>query len=124
MSLLQRLFASVPEIDVAQAEVTEARAHLLGTIEEIQQRLAPRNLVDEAITQVRTKSADLAESAGRTVRERPATIATGAAGLALLLAHKPLGRLASKFLRHREETPERIARSTPNTPASKKGRAP
>jgi hypothetical protein len=124
MSLLQRLFANVPEVDVACAEVKEARSHLLGTIEEIQARLAPRNLVDEAMEQVRTRSIDFAETAGRTLRERPMTMAAGVTGLALLLAHKPLGRLAAKILRRDEETPERIVRSTRNTlPASKKGRA-
>jgi predicted transcriptional regulator len=125
MSLLQRLFSNVAEVDVACAEVTQARSHLLGTIEEIQARLAPRNIVDEAMEQLRMRSVDFAKNAGRTARERPMTVVASVTGLALLLAHKPLGRLVAKILRRNDETEERIGRSTRNTPhASEKGRTP
>jgi ElaB/YqjD/DUF883 family membrane-anchored ribosome-binding protein len=95
MSVFKRLFSNVSEVDVAQSEVDNARGRLMATIEQIQQRIAPSTLMDEAIDQVKTRSAELAQSAGQVVRERPATVAAAAAGIGLLLAAKPLSKLFS-----------------------------
>ena len=93
MSVLKRLFSNINDVDVAQSRVDSARGRLMATIEQIQQRVAPSTLMDEAIEQVKTRSTELAQSAGKVVRERPATVAATAAGIGLLLAAKPLSRL-------------------------------
>jgi ElaB/YqjD/DUF883 family membrane-anchored ribosome-binding protein len=111
MSLIQRLFSDASDVDAAQANVDAARGRLTATIEEIHLRISPSNLMDEALTQVRTRTADLAESAGQVVRERPATVAAGVAGIGLLLAGKPLARLASRLLDKSHETPAPKRRS-------------
>jgi hypothetical protein len=84
---------------------------LTATIEEIHLRIRPGNLMDEALTQVRTRTADLAGSAGQVVRERPATVAAGVAGIGLLLAGKPLVRLAGGLFHKSNETPAPKRRS-------------
>ena len=81
----------------AEADVADARAQLMETVEEIQARLAPAHLIDEAIGGVKARSVDLAESAGEVVRDRPGTVAASAAGVALLLARRPIGRMVRRI---------------------------
>ncbi len=88
---------SADKLGQAEIDVALARAQLLGTVEDIQARLAPSQLLDDVIDGVKTRSADLAESASDVVRDRPGTVAASAAGVALLLARKPIGRLARKI---------------------------
>lgn len=106
MSGYRRLVAGIENLDEAKADARTARARLIGTVEEIQARIAPSNLLDDALTGLRTRSADLAESAGRAARQRPGAIAAVAAGVALLLARKPIARLGGKLFRRGEETPD------------------
>lgn len=112
MSVLKRLFSNVRDVDVAQSEVDSARGRLMATIEQIQQRVAPSSLMDEAIDQVKTRSAELAQSAGQAVRERPATVAAAAAGIGLLLAAKPLSKLFSRRPAVADATPAPKRRSS------------
>jgi ElaB/YqjD/DUF883 family membrane-anchored ribosome-binding protein len=119
MSVLRRLFADISDVDVAQSEVDSARGRLMATVEQIQQRVAPSTLMDEAIEQVKTRSAEFAQSAGQAVRERPATVAATAAGIGLLLAAKPLSRLFGKRNAEPDETPAPKRRS-PRTRKSPK----
>jgi ElaB/YqjD/DUF883 family membrane-anchored ribosome-binding protein len=106
MNGLRKLFANIEDLDAAKADASIARARLKDTVEEIQARITPSNLLEEAISGVRTRSTEMMESASRTARERPRTVVAAATGLALLLARKPLGRLATKLLRRGEETPD------------------
>jgi ElaB/YqjD/DUF883 family membrane-anchored ribosome-binding protein len=115
MSLLGRLFSDVSDVQLAQTEVDSARGRLMATVEQIQARLAPTNLVEEALEQVKARSADLAQNAGKVVRERPATVAATAAGIGLLLAHKPLARLAGGLFGRAKETPAPEHRSASKT---------
>jgi ElaB/YqjD/DUF883 family membrane-anchored ribosome-binding protein len=116
MSLLQRLFSNISDVDVAQSEVDGARGKLMATIEHIQERLAPHTLMDEAVDQVKARSAALAQNAGDVVRERPVTVAATIAGLILLLAHKPLAKLLARIFGRAKETPAPQRRSSPNRP--------
>lgn len=111
MSLIKRLFSNVSSVEAAQAEVDTARGRLVATVEEIHLRISPTNLMDEAMTQVRTRSADLAQSASQVVRERPATLAGGAVAIGLLLGHRPIAKLATRLIGRREETPQPQRRS-------------
>jgi ElaB/YqjD/DUF883 family membrane-anchored ribosome-binding protein len=119
MSVLRRLFADISDVDVAQSEVDSARGRLMATVEQIQQRIAPSTLMDEALEQVKTRSSELAQSAGKVVRDRPATVAATAAGIGLLLAAKPLSRLFGRTKPDADATPAPKRRS-PRTRKSPK----
>lgn len=106
MSVLRKLFANIENLDAAKADARVARTRLLGTVQEIQSRITPANLLDDAMTAARARSTELVENAGRAARDRPATVAATVAGIGLLLARKPLLRLAGKLLHRREETPD------------------
>jgi ElaB/YqjD/DUF883 family membrane-anchored ribosome-binding protein len=119
MSVLKRLFSDINDIDVAQSRVDAARGRLMATIEQIQQRIAPSTLMDEAIEQVKARSTELAQSAGKVVRERPATVAATAAGIGLLFAAKPLSKLFGKRRAESDETPAPKRRSPHNRKSPK-----
>ncbi|MBA2936215.1 DUF3618 domain-containing protein [Sphingomonas sp. CGMCC 1.13654] len=118
-NVLKRLFSNINDVDVAQSQVEAARGRLMATIEQIQQRIAPSTLMDEAIEQVKTRSTELAQSAGKVVRDRPATVAATAAGIGLLLAAKPLSRLFGKAKVEPDETPA-LKRRSPRSRKSPK----
>ncbi len=105
-------------VEAAQAQVDAARLRLSATVEEIQLRINPRTLLDEAITEVRTRSSDLAQTAADTVREQPAVVAAGAASVGLVLFRKPLGRLFRKITGRTKETPAPARRSPRKLSAS------
>ncbi|PXA87068.1 hypothetical protein DMC47_33140 [Nostoc sp. 3335mG] len=118
-SVIKRLFSNINDVDVAQSQVDSARGRLMATIEQIQQRIAPSTLMDEAIEQVKTRSTELAHSAGKVVRDRPATVAATAAGLGLLLAARPLSKLFGRSRPEPDATPAPKRRS-PRTRKSPK----
>ncbi len=97
MTARRRLFAGIDKLDEAEQQVAVARAQLLGTVESIQARLAPSHLLEDAIDGIKTRSGILAESAGQVVRDRPVATAAGAAGVALLLARKPIARIVRRL---------------------------
>lgn len=100
----RRLVADIEDLPAAQAEARAARSRLMATIEALQARAAPQRLLDDAIGTVRTRSTELAHSAGDAVRKRPGTIAAIAAGMGLLLAAGPLTRWTRKRRRRADET--------------------
>ena len=97
MSARPRLFAGIDKLDEAENDVALARLRLSETVDEIQSRLAPSQLLDGALDGIKTRSIDLAETASDVVRDRPGTVAAGAAGVVLLLARKPIARLARRL---------------------------
>lgn len=74
----------------AQARARNARQRLFGTLEEMQGRLNPVTLAQDAVENVAGR---LVRDSVQAVRARPKAIAA-AAGLAVLfMARKPLGKL-------------------------------
>ncbi len=69
---------SLAEIEQAQRAVRLTRARFEGTLLEVQDRLRPANLANEAWVGVKEKSATIAEDAVDAVKQRP-----GAVSLAL-----------------------------------------
>ncbi len=104
MKGFRRLVADIEDLDAAQAEARAARSRLIATVEAIQARAAPARLLDDALTTVRTRTSELAHSAGDAVRKRPATAAAVVAGIGFLLAAGPLARWTRRLLRRGEET--------------------
>lgn len=83
---------SAADIRIAEkrGQADAARQALVGTVEEIKLRLAPRTIAQEAWEGAKDKGSAVAETAATTVRERPALAAGVAAGAALILARKPI----------------------------------
>lgn len=118
MTVTSRSYRSVSDVELAQSEVDSARGRLMATFEQIQQRIAPSTLVEEAIEQVKTRSTEIAHSASDVVRERPATFAATAAGIGFFLAAKPLTMLFGRRKAKADETTAPPRRSHPNETAS------
>ncbi len=92
------------DLETAALQAREARARLAGTAQEIQSRLAPARLLDDAVGTVRDGATELAHSTADAARRRPrAAIAAAGIGVALL-AHRPLWRLARRITGHSKET--------------------
>ena len=90
-----------PEILAARAEADLRRTRLIGTAEQLQERLNPKRLTRDAWEGAKDKGADIAETAVDAVRSRPIAAGGTVAAIALFLAREPLmelaGNLASKF---------------------------
>ena len=86
-----------PEIAAARIEAERARARLMETARELQERLSPGNLAQNAWEGAKSKGADLAEDAVDAVRRRPAIASGVVAAIALFLAREPLIDMAGKL---------------------------
>ncbi|HWU32309.1 MAG TPA: hypothetical protein VN108_05510 [Marmoricola sp.] len=72
-------------------DVTDQRARVDATLDEIQHRLTPGQLIDEVLRHGRAPGADFAASLGRTLAANPIPTALVGVGLMwLLLAPKPV----------------------------------
>jgi hypothetical protein len=79
-----------PKVSAARIDVARTRAALLDTVRELQARLQPKTLANEAWEKAKIKGADLAEDAVDAVKKRP--VATGGviAALTMFLAREPI----------------------------------
>ena len=81
----------------ARIEADRARARLMDSARELQERLSPGTLAHNAWEGAKIKGADLAEDAVDAVRRRPAIAGGVVAALTLFLAREPLIDLAGKL---------------------------
>ena len=88
--------AETPEVAAARIEAERARARLMTSAHELQERLSPRTLARGAWEGAKIKGADLAEDAVDAVRRRPAIAGGIVAALTLFLAREPLMDLAGQ----------------------------
>ena len=79
-----------PQVAAARIEVARTRAALLETVRELQQRLQPKTLANEAWEKAKGKGADLAEDAVDAVKRRPVAAGGVVAALAMFLAREPI----------------------------------
>ena len=89
--------ADTPQVAAARIKAEKARAQLMATAHELQQRLSPAVLAQNAWEGAKSKGADLAEDAVDAVRKRPAIASGIVAALALFLAREPLMDAAGKL---------------------------
>ena len=89
--------SDTPEIAAARIEAERARAQLMETARELQERLSPAALAQNAWEGAKSKGADLAEEAVDAVRRRPAIASGVVAAIALFLAREPLIDMAGKL---------------------------
>jgi len=86
-----------PQIAAARIEVEKTRAALLDTVRELQLRLQPKALVNDAWEKAKDKGANLAEDAVDAVAKRPVAVGGVVAALAMFLAREPLKKATVKF---------------------------
>jgi ElaB/YqjD/DUF883 family membrane-anchored ribosome-binding protein len=84
----------------AQARIDAAKARLLGTIGQVQSRLSPSNLAQDAVETAAHGVASVARKGAEAVRTRPLAAAGIAATVGLVMARGWIGDI----LRKRHET--------------------
>jgi hypothetical protein len=99
-----------PALAEAEARSRHARERLLGTLGQVQEKLNPIALAQDAVENV---AANVVRDTVETVRSRPRTMALAAGAAILFMARKPLGRLLWQGTKH----------ATATVPASLKARA-
>jgi hypothetical protein len=86
---------------LARAELAakQAREDLAGTLDEIQYKLSPANLISETKRNLREKGFELTDQLIGSVKSRPIVAAVAASGLAWLVSKRPaLAMLLKLFL--------------------------
>jgi ElaB/YqjD/DUF883 family membrane-anchored ribosome-binding protein len=89
-----------PELLAAEAEVQVARNRLFATLGEVQDRLKPSNLAQNAVETAAQGVASTARKGAEVVRSRPLVAAAVAGTVGLVFARGWIARL----LRRRDET--------------------
>ena len=89
---------SLAEIEAAKRRALAAKAQLGETLAEVQDRLSPGSLAEEAWDGVKDKGADLAEGALEAVRSRPKAVSLALGAFALFLARAPLKRAVTRLI--------------------------
>jgi hypothetical protein len=120
------------KVVAAQIEVERARAALMETARDLQQRLQPKTLANEAWEKAKVKGADLAEDAVDAVKSRPVAVGGVVAALTMFLARKPIKDAAVKLYdamtskdEPKAKAPALKARKTPaRAPARRPARKP
>jgi hypothetical protein len=77
-------------LEAARIEAERARRRFGDTMANVQQRLKPGALADQAWTGVKDKGSELADGAVEAVKARPAAAAGAIAALFLFLARRPI----------------------------------
>lgn len=85
----------------AEARIKEARAKMLGTLGEVQQRLSPSSLAQDAVESATASVAAAVRKGTDAVRSRPLAVAGAAGAIGLVLAR---GWIADIFKGRRRET--------------------
>ncbi|MEO6360087.1 MAG: DUF3618 domain-containing protein [Sphingomicrobium sp.] len=86
-----------PDIAAARINAERARGRMMATAHQLQDRLSPKTLAQNAWEGAKIKGADLAEDAVDAVKRRPAAAGSIAAALVLFLARHPLMDLAGRM---------------------------
>jgi hypothetical protein len=109
-------------VTAARILVERRRGEMLGTLHELQARLAPKTLASEAWEKAKNKGADLAEEAVDAVKARPIAVGGVATGIALFLAREPIRDAAVKIydaMTAKHDTKKRRAALNPPHPPGK-----
>ena len=86
-----------PEVTAARIEAGKARAQMIDRAQDLQARLNPKTLAQNAWEGAKVRTSEFAEDAADAVRERPMAATGVAAAVALFLARKPLWSLVGKL---------------------------
>ncbi len=106
------------QLDAARIEVERARARLMGSAHQLQDRLSPKTLARGAWEGAKDKGAGLAEDAVDAVRARPLAAGGAVAALTLFLAREPLIGLASRLFGSKKRVAKRRRATTKSESSS------
>ena len=116
-----------PKVSAARIEVARTRAALIETAREIQVRLQPKTLANEAWEKAKIKGADLAEDAVDAVKKRPVATGGVVAALTMFLAREPIKDAVVNLydaMTSKKEPKRKVAALKPKQPATKSGKTP
>jgi len=107
------------DVERAREEATRARMRLAATMSEIQDRLNPRTLLNDAWQEVREHGQDLVGEAIQAARAKPATVSAMVAAVIALFARESIWRaVTGLFFRHRETSADAEQLEDPNEPSA------
>jgi hypothetical protein len=112
--------SDTPKVAAARIEVERAKAMLIETARELQARLQPKVLANEAWEKAKVKGADLAEDAVDAVKKRPVAAGGLVAALTMFLAREPIKDAAVNLydvMTSKKEPKPKAAALKPTTPA-------
>jgi hypothetical protein len=94
---------SAPELVAARVQAEAARARLMDTVAELQQRLKPGTIAGQAWEGVKEKTGDMAGDAVEAVKARPIVVSTALAAFTLFLARSPIKSAVSRLFSSDED---------------------
>lgn len=119
--------SDTPKVSAARIEVARTRAALIETARELQLRLQPKTLANEAWEKAKNKGADLAEDAVDAVKKRPVATGGVVAALTMFLAREPIKEAVSSLydaMTSKMEPKRKAAALKPKQAATKSGKSP
>lgn len=90
-------------VTAAKAEAEAHKRALVSTLHEIQYRLKPSTIANDALSVVKDTASHRSDQAREIVREKPQAAGAVAALVVLLFARKPLMSLIGKAFGHRDD---------------------
>jgi hypothetical protein len=88
---------SAPELTRARQEAELARRRLMATVGELQRRLKPTTIANQAWEGVTDKAGEFAEGAAEAVKSRPVAVSAALGAFTLFLARTPIRSAVSRL---------------------------
>jgi hypothetical protein len=113
------------DLSLARREADAARARLLATASELQERLRPGNLASNAWEGVKDKSGELADDAMQVAKSRPVIVSAALAAFTLFLARAPIKSAVTSLISggaDEDREPAEAPRVEPKKPARRRRR--
>jgi len=101
-------------VPAAKAEAEAAKRQFMGTLHELQYRLKPSTIANDAWSGVRDTATSRGDQARTMVKEKPQLAGAAAAALVLFFARKPLWKLLSKPF-HRDNRDDHLTTNLAKT---------
>jgi hypothetical protein len=99
-----------PEVVAARITAERARGRMMDTARELQLRLNPGTIANNAWADAKSKGADMAGQAVGAVKQRPGMVGAVVGALTLFLAREPLIEMAGDL---KDKMTEKRRRKTP-----------
>lgn len=109
--------------DEAQERIREARERLFDTLDEVQKRLRPSALAQDAVESAAHGVASVARRGARAVRSRPLALAAIAGSIGLVMARGWIGDIVAGRRGKQDQTGTPPESSKPRAKRAKKGQS-
>ena len=116
-----------PKVAAARIEVERTRGSLIESARDLQARLQPKVLANEAWEKAKIKGADLAEDAVDAVEKRPVAAGGVVAAVTMFLAREPIKDAVGNIyeaMTSKKEPKAKAAALKPKEPAAKASKPP